>query len=196
MSRAIRSLNLAGALGMLALPIMGLLSVFLSDFVPSALTVAYARVLAIGTGAFYGLFFVGIGHFGWDTNNPGVAAVMQSRSSLAKCYVRVPLTALVFFGFAWMSLSSALPWMINAVLGSDNSITVVIDGWQNTSWSRAGSQCARPTLRGVPFGMLGRGALCVPYQERIKFKAGASMTLYGRSSVFGISPTRYRLLDR
>jgi hypothetical protein len=180
---------------MLAFPAMGMLSIFVSTFVPSALTVACARCLAICTGVFYGVFFIGIREFGWDMNNPKVAAVMQTGGSIAKWYVRVPLMALVYFGFAWLSFSSALPWMLNAVLGSDNSTTVVIDGWQDASWSRAGKQCARPSLRGIPFGMLGGGALCVPNQNKSKFKAGASMVLYGRVSVFGISAERYRLLD-
>lgn len=91
---------------------------------------------------------------------------------------------LVYFGFAWASFSSALPWIFNGVLRSDKSMTVEIDGWHNASASRAGIQCARPTLRGIPFGMLGRGALCVPSPDKSKFKAGASMILYGRASAF------------
>jgi len=194
-SRTVRYFNLAAAAGMLAFPILGMLSLFFSNFVPSPLTVACARCLAICTGVFYGLFFIGIKEFGWNTNNPKVAAIMQTGGANAKWYVRVPLMALVYFGFAWASFSSALPWMVNGVLGSDKSMTVEIDGWQDANWSRAGRQCARPTLRGIPFGMLGRRAICVPDPNKSTFKAGASMVLYGRGSAFGISPKSYRIVN-
>ena len=195
-SRTVRYLNLAAAVGLLAFPVLGMLSLFFSNFVPSALTVACARWLAICTGVFYGLFFIGIGEFGWDINNPKVATVMQTGGASARWYVRVPLMALVYFGFAWASFSTALPWMANGVLGSDKSMTVEIDGWQDANWSRAGRQCARPTLRGIPFGMLGRRAICVPDPNKAKFKAGTSMVLYGRASAFGISPERYRIVNQ
>jgi hypothetical protein len=180
---------------MLAFPVLGMLSLFGSNFVPSAMTVACARCLAIGTGLFYGVFFIGIREFGWNSNNPGVAAVMREGGATAKWYVRAPSMALVYFGFAWASFSSALPWMLNGVLGTDKSMTVEIDGWQDANWSRAGIQCARPTLRGIPFGMLGRRAICVPEPNKAKFKAGATMILYGRASAFGISPERYRIVN-
>jgi hypothetical protein len=171
-----------------------MLSLYASNFVPSGLTVASARWLATCTGVFYGAFFIGIGDFGWSRNNPKVAAIMQTGGAIARWYVRVPLMALLYFGFAWMSFSSALPWMLNGVIGSDKSMTVEIDGWQDTFWSRAGRQCARPTLRGIPFGMVGHRALCAPNQDKSKFKVGAAMVLYGRASAFGISPERYRIL--
>jgi hypothetical protein len=194
-SRTVRCLNLAAAVGMLAFPVLGMLSLFGSNFVPSPLTVACARWLAICTGVFYGAFFIGIREFGWNINNPKVAAAMQTGGASARWYVRVPLMAVVYFGFAWASFSTALPWMVNGVLGSDKSMTVEIDGWQDANWSRAGMQCARPTLRGIPFGMLGRRAICVPDPNKSKFKAGASMVLYGRGSAFGISPKSYRIVN-
>ena len=120
---------------------------------------------------------------------------MRTGGANARWYVRVPLMALVYFGFAWASFSSALPWMVNGVLGSDKSMTVAIDGWQDANWSRAGRQCARPTLRRIPFGMLGRRAICVPDPNKAKFKVGASMVLYGRESAFGISPKSYRIVN-
>jgi hypothetical protein len=60
---------------------------------------------------------------------------------------------------------------------------------------QTGAVNARPTLRGIPFGMLGRRAICVPDPNKSKFKAGASMVLYGRASVFGISPKSYHLVN-
>ena len=194
--RTVRCLGIVASVGLLAFPILGMVSIYVSNFVPSASTVACARWLAICTGIFYGVFFIGIGEFGWSLNNPRVAATMQTGGAIARWYVRVPLMAVVYFGFAWASFSSALPWMFNAVLGSDRSITVEIDGWQDASWSRAGRQCARPTLRGIPFGMLGRRAICVPDLDKSKFKAGTSMVLYGRASALGISPDRYRIISR
>jgi len=195
-SKTARFLNATAAVGMLAFAVLGMLSLFVSNFVPSQLTVVCARWLAISTGIFYVVFFVGIGNFGWSLNNPKIAAVMQTGSASVRWYVRVPLMSIVYFGFAWATFSSGLPWVFNGVLGSDTSMTVEVDGWENASWSRAGIQCARPTLRGIPFGMLGRGALCVPNPDKSKFKVGASMILYGRASAFGISPASYRILDR
>jgi hypothetical protein len=197
MSRAVRCLSLAAAVGFLAFPVPGMLSVYVSNFVPSALTVACARWLAICTGVFYGVFFIGIGELGWNTYNSSVAAVMQKGGvTTSRWYVRAPVMALVYFGFAWASFSSALPWMINGVLGSDKSMTVEIDGWRNITWSRPGKQCARPTLHGIPFGMLSSRAICVPDPDKSKFKAGASLVLYGRASALGISPEHYRIVNR
>jgi hypothetical protein len=195
-SRSVRYLNVAAAVGIAAFAALTVLSLYVSNFVPSGLTVACARWLAICTGVFYGAFFIGIGDFGWSRNNPKVATIMRSGGAIARWYVRVPVMALVYFGFAWASFASALPWMLNGVLGSDNSMTVEIDGWHDAVWSRAGIQCARPTLRGIPFGMLGGRALCEWNPDKSKFSAGASMVLYGRASAFGISPERYRILGR
>jgi hypothetical protein len=196
-SRAARCLRLAAAVGFLVFPVLGMLSFYIINFVPSALTVACAQWLAIATGVFYGVFFIGIEELRWNTNNPSAAAVMQKKGgATSRWYVRAPLMALVYFGFAWASFSSALPWMINGVLGSDKSMTVEIDGWRNASWSRAGKQCARPTLRGIPFGMLGGRAICVPDPDKSKFKAGASLVLYGRASALGISPQHFRIVNR
>jgi hypothetical protein len=195
-SRTVQSLNIAAAAGLVALPALGALSIYASNFVPSSLTVTCAEWLAIGTGVLYAVFFVGVGEVGWDSRNPKVAAVMRTGGVAARWYVRVPLMTLVYFGFAWVSFSTAVPWIVNGMLGSESSMAVEIDGWQDANWSRAGAQCARPTVRGVPFGMLGRHALCVPSTEKARFRAGSPVILHGRASILGITPESYRVLDQ
>ena len=195
-TRLLRYLSVAAAAGIIGLIPLAIVSLLVSDFVPSALTVCCAKVLGIAFGIFYGVFFFGFKGFGWDATNPIIAAGIPTGSAIAKRYVRVPLMALVYFGFAWLSFSSALPWMLNSIIGTENSRTVVVDGWLDASWSfRGGTQCARPTVTGIPFGMLGRRALCVPKSEKTKLKPGASIVLYGRTSAWGISPVRYRLVE-
>jgi hypothetical protein len=71
-------------------------------------------------------------------------------------------------------------------------MVVVVDGWGS-----AGKYgfCHRPTFQGVPPLMLGQRALCRMNLRRADFPVGVSLRLEGRSSVLGISPTKYVRLD-
>lgn len=191
----VRRLNQIAAGGMVLLLVGGLLSLFASNFVPSHMTVQMAKSAALLGGLFYGLFFIGIGHFGWDETNPKVRAAMQQNPKLGKAYIRVPLTAAAFAGFAWLSFSNGLPWALNAAIGRRGAMTVIVDGWQNAFYSsRVGHSCARPTLRGIPFMMVGRYALCVGDQHKPSdFPPGTSLYLIGRVSALGIAPDHYRV---
>jgi hypothetical protein len=173
-------------------------SVFISSFVPSPFTVALAKIAALLAAVFYGAFFFGIGHFGWDFRNPKVLEAMRSNRILATTYLRVPLMACMMGGFAWMGFSAALPWALNGVFGKVGTLEVVIGGWQDSFYgARSGKQCARPTIAGVPFMMLGRNALCVGnHHTAADFPVGATMVLYGRVSIFGIDPNRYYCCTR
>lgn len=64
----------------------------------------------------------------------------------------------------------------------------IVDGWGS-----AGKHgfCHGPTFQGVPPFMLGGRALCLNALKRDDFPIGLSLRLEGRSSVLGISPTRY-----
>lgn len=194
---AIRRLNVATSWGMLVLPIMGMFSLFYSDFVPSPLTVTMTQILASVVGLFYGVFFVGLGGFGWNSRKPEIVAYSHEHPAMAKPYIRAPFMSLVFFMFAWLSFAAAVPYALNLVVGREGTMSVVIGGWEDWSYSlKSGTSCARPTLQGVPFFMLGRRALCVP-QSRGKdsFPKGTSMILMGRVSALGISPTRFQVLE-
>jgi hypothetical protein len=194
-SPRVRMLNRAFSWGMLALSIMGLYSIFLSNFVPAPTTVAVAKVLTSAVGVSYAVFFVGFEQFGWDPQNPKVVAAVAQRPILGKVYVRAPFMAVVFAGFAWMSFSNVLPLALTAIVGKQGSMAVVVKGWERASFSgRSGSSCARPTLDGVPFGMLGRQALCVGDQRsESDFPPGSTLLLVGRASALGIIPDRYRV---
>lgn len=194
----IRRLNTAASCGMLVLIAGGLVSLFASNFVPSPVTVRITLAASILVGLFYGVFFFGVGHFGWDKSNPKVRAAIQRSPRMAKAYLRVPLMALVFAGSAWVSFSNVFPWALTAAIGGSGSMTVVVDGWQDAFYSvRAGHSCARPTLRDVPFMTMGRYALCVGDQfRRSDFPPGTSLSLIGRVSSLGIVPYRYRVISR
>jgi hypothetical protein len=180
---------------MLGLSITGLYSIFLSNFVPAPTTVSVAKVLTSVVGLSYAVFFVGFEQFGWDPQNPKVMAAVAQRPILGKVYVRAPFMAAVFAGFAWMSFSNVLPLALTAIVGKQGSMAVVVKGWERASFSlRSGSSCARPTLDGVPFGMLGRNALCVGDQHsESDFPPGGTLLLLGRVSALGIIPDRYRI---
>lgn len=197
-SPGVRRLNLAASWGMMILILGGLASLYASSFVPSHLTVRLTKVVAMLVGLFYGAFFLGVGHFGWDTSNPKVRAAIQQSPQVAKAYVRVPLMTMVFAGAAWMSFSSAFPWALTAAIGRRGSMTVVVDGWQGAFYSsRAGHSCAKPTLHDVPFMMMGRYALCVGDRyKQSDFPPGTSLSLIGRVSPFGVVPDHYRVISR
>ena len=194
----VRRMNLAASCGIVILILGGLASLYGSSFVPSHLTVQLTKAMAILVGLFYAAFFLGVGHFGWDESNPKVRAAIQQSPKVAKAYIRVPLMALVLAGAAWMSFSSAFPWALTAAGGRDGSMTVVVDGWQDAFYSsRAGHSCAKPTLHGVPFMMMGRYALCVGDQyNQSDFPPGTSLALFGRVSALGIIPDHYRVVSR
>ena len=193
-----RRTNRVAGWGILAFAILALNSLFISSFVPSSFTVAFAKIAALVAALFYGAFFFGIGHFGWDLRSPKVLEAMHRNRIAATPYLRVPLMACVMGGFAWMGFSAALPWALNAVFGKVGTMDVVIGGWQDSFYgARSGQQCARPTIAGVPFMMLGRNALCVGNDHAAAdFPVGAKMVLYGRVSVFGIDPNRYHCCTR
>lgn len=194
---SIRRLNLIAGWGMAALIFSGFVSVVASDFVPSHLTVQLTKIASILVGLFCGVFFLGVGHFGWDKANPKVRAAMQQSPRLAHAYVRVPLMAGVLAGFTWMSFSNVLPWAATAVIGRRGTMTVIVDGWQGEFYSRSGRSCAKPTLRGVPFMMMGRYALCVGDQyKQSDFPPGTSLVLIGRVSLLGVMPDHYRVVSR
>ena len=174
----------------------GAASLFASNFVPSHLTVLLTMAASVLVGVFYAAFFLGVGHFGWDLSNPRVRAAIEQSPKLSKVYVRIPLMTMVFAGAAWLSFSNALPWALTAAVGRRGSMTVVVSGWQDAFYSaRAGHSCARPTLRGVPFMMVGRYALCVGDQfKRADFPPGTSLSLIGRVSSLGIVPDHYRVI--
>lgn len=184
--------------GMLILSLAGLLSLFFSNFVPSHITVQVAKAAAFLIGLFYGFFYWGVGHFGVDMRNPKGRAYMEQHPKLAKKYIRVPVGAFLFAGFAWMSFSNVFPWVLNAAIGGRGTMVVVVDGWEGASYSTRGSHfCAKPMLRGVPFGMMGMHALCVGDQYRKSdFPLGTSLDLIGRVSALGIAPGHYRVLSR
>jgi hypothetical protein len=198
MSPAVRTLNTAVAWGTLVLAVLGLTSLLFSSFVPSAFTVSFAKGGALIAALFYGLFFLGIGRFGWNRRNPRLVEMMRNKRVLASAWFRVPFMACVMGGMAWTGFSSGLPWALNAVFGKAGSTDIVIDGWENSHLAgKFSRQCARPTAAGVPFMMLGRNALCVgSKQTAADFPVGAKMTLYGQLSVFGIDPARYRCCSR
>jgi hypothetical protein len=136
---------------------------FYSDFVPSPLTVTMTPILASVVGLFYGVFFVGVGGFGWNSRRPEIVAYSHEHPAMAKPYIRAPFMSLVFFMFAWLSFAAAVPYALNLVVGREGTMSVVIGGWEAWSYSlKSGTSCARPTLQGVPFFMLGRRALCAP----------------------------------
>lgn len=193
-----RRVNLAASCGIVILLLGGLASLYASSFVPSQLTVRITKAAAVLVGLFYGVFFLGVGHFGWDESNPKVRAAIQQSPRMAKAYIRVPLMAMVFAGSAWMSFSSAFPWALTAAIGTHGSMPVVVNGWQDSFYgSRAGHSCAKPTLHGVPFMMMGRHALCVGDQYKPSdFPPGTSLSLIGRVSLFGIIPDHYRVISR
>lgn len=193
----VRRVNLAASWIMVILILGGLASLHASSFVPSHLTVLITKAAAILAGLFYGVFFLGVGHFGWDRSNPKIRAAIQQSPKVAKAYIRVPLMAMVFAGSAWLSFSSAFPWALTAAIGGHGSMTVVVAGWQDAFYSpRAGHSCAKPTLRDVPFMMMGRYALCVGDQyKQADFPPGTSLSLIGRVSPFGIIPDRYRFIS-
>jgi hypothetical protein len=191
-------LNTVASGGMLALIAGALASLFASNFVPSHLIVQITKAASILAGLFYATFFFGIGHFGWDQSNPKVRAAIQQSPKIAKIYVRVPLMAMVFAGAAWMAFSNAYPWALTAALGARGSMTVMVSGWQDAFYSpRSGHSCAKPTLRDVPFMMMGRYALCVGDQfRRSDFPPGTSLSLIGRVSTLGVIPDHYRVISR
>jgi hypothetical protein len=194
-SPRVQMVNRAFGWGMLGLSISGLYSIFLSNFVPAPTTVSVAKVLTSVVGLSYAVFFVGFEQFGWDPQNPKVMAAVAQRPILGKVYVRAPFMAAVFAGFAWMSFSNVLPLALTAIVGKQGSMAVVVKGWERASFSlRSGSSCARPTLDGVPFGMLGRNALCVGDQHsESDVPPGGTLLLLGRVSALGIIPDRYRI---
>lgn len=195
---SVQRLNLAASWGMAILVVAGFASLFASSFVPSHLTVQLTKTLAILVGLFYGVFFLGVGHFGWDKSNPKIGAAIQQNPNIARAHIRVPLMAVVFAGSAWMSFSNVFPWALTAATGRRGSMIVVVDGWQDAFYSlRVGHSCAKPTLRDVPFMMIGRYALCVGDQhEQSDFPPGTSLSLIGRVSPFGIIPDRYQVVSR
>jgi hypothetical protein len=196
--RIVRRLNQMAAGGMLVLSLGGLVSLFASNFVPSHMTVQIAKSAALLAGLFYGLFFLGIGHFGWDESNPRVTVAIEQNPKATKVYIRVPLMLAVSAGFAWMSFSTVFPWALNAAIGRPGTMIVIVDGWQNAFYgSRVGHSCAKPTLRGIPFMMMGRYALCVGDQHKPSdFLRGTSLSLMGRVSALGIAPDHYRVISR
>lgn len=194
----VRRLNKVASWAILILSLAGIVSFSFSNFVPSHITVQVAKAMTLVIGTFYGLFFHGVGHFGWDKRNPAIRAYAEEHRKMAKAYVRVPFMAAVFAGFAWISFANVFPWMINAAIGERGTMIVMVDGWESASYSfRGGHSCARPTVRGIPFAMLGRRALCVGDQRRQSdFPSGTSLALIGRVSALGIAPDHYRVLSR
>jgi hypothetical protein len=193
----IRRVNTLAGWGILALAVMGLISLYGNNFVPSPAIVHVTELLTVAAGLFYAIFFLGVGRFGWDTQNPKVIAATQQLPLISKAYIRVPLMFLVLAGFAWMSFSNALPWALNAAIGQEGAMTVVVRGWQPAFYARFRHYCAKPTIEHVPFGMLGRRSLCVGDQHKSsEFPPGTVLSLSGRASAFGISPDKYRIVSR
>ena len=197
-SPAVPILNTAVAWATLVIAVLGLTSLLFSSFVPSPFTVSFAKGAALVAALFYGLFFLGIGRFGWDRRNPKLVEMMRKKGALASAWFRVPFMACVMGGMAWVGFSSGLPWALNGVFGKSGSTEIVIGGWENSRLAgKFSRQCARPTAAGVPFMMLGRNALCVGSKHTAAdFPVGAKMTLYGPVSVFGIDPATYRCCTR
>jgi len=188
--------NRLGSLAILPLAVGGVVSLWGSDFVPSVATVFVAVVSAGIVGTFYGAFFSGIHGFGWSDERPAAHDALRRYKVFRNPFVRGLFMGLVFFCFAWLSFSSAFPWVLNMVAGSQGTMIAVVDGWQESSHSARSRQCSRPTLRHVPFGMLGRYALCFNYSsaDRSALTPGTPVELSGRRSWFGVSPTGVSLL--
>lgn len=176
------------SMGVLALG--GLYTLWFSRFVPSRSTLTFSYGMAVLAGLIYGAFTLGVGGFGWDPESPRVMDAVRKSPWLRKAYLRVPLMSLVFAGFSQATFSDCVPAVLNAVSGSQGTMTLTVSGWRRGGYvSRAGWQCPRPTVRELPDFLIPLHAMCPLHPEESSFPVGARIVLHGRASVFGISPT-------
>lgn len=183
---SMRHLNLIANWGIAVLTGLALLSLLLSPFIPSPLMVRVTLWTAVAVGLFYGLFFWGIGGFGWNTKADAAVSAARPSKLLSKPYLRAPFMSLVFFSFAWMGIGSGAPWILTIAIGNNSGATAVVDGWQ----SRTSRSCSRPTLQHVPLFMMGRRALCIHQSREADMPPGTTLRILGKVSVLGVSPTR------
>ena len=181
--------------GYILIILFGALYTFLfSTFVPSVLTMKIAYGMGVFTAVLIGIFFLGIGGFGWDPRSARVADAIRTSPMLGKTYLRVPFMSLLMGFFAVPAFYGCIPGILNSLVGSQGTMTVTIDGWQNASYSfRSGHQCARPTVAGIPELLMPQHAFCPLNAKPSMYPVGAHIILYGTESVFGIYPTRFRI---
>lgn len=154
-----------------------------SNFVPTHLTVALARVFAGVTAIVVFVWTAGFREFDLIAT---VALAYPKTIRLGPFWRYVFLAPL----FAWgcWSLSeqfygNVVPWFITSLHSQEGVTTVKADSWGGHYYSSP--VCLYPTISNIPDGMLGHQSLCV-YDTRDIPEAGKTLVLRGRRSIFGI----------
>lgn len=181
-----RPLNLIAGWGIFVLTGFALLSLLFSPFVPSPLMVEITVWSAIFVGVFYGVFFWGVGGFGWTADTKIAVSGSKPSKFLTKRYLRGPFMGLVFFFFTWVGLGSGAPWLVTIVAGHNGAMTAIVDGWAPGSHRT----CFRPTLQHVPPFMMGHRALCIDENRKVDMPPGTTLRILGKVSILGVSATR------
>jgi hypothetical protein len=191
-----RRFNRVVAFSVLVWTLGAVYGLLFSDFVPAPDIVVVAQVLSLVSAVFYGAFALGIGEFGFNRRLPRTSAFLVDNPSTANPAGRVVPMALVMACFAWVAFSAGIPSLLNLVVGGPGTMTVIVKGWEGSESMRRGSTCPKPTVRGVPYLMLGGQALCTHEAMKDRLPPGTELLLIGRVSPLGISATEFHTVSR
>jgi hypothetical protein len=166
----------------LSMAVLGLVGMFIGNVAPSLLV---QRVAVIGSIAMAAYFFVA-----WfkppNAFVPKWDEQMARRSRLLRSsWRRAPFMAAIGLMMAYISLSTAWPWLYTSAFGHAGEAYFVVSGWESFR-----GQCARPRLEEMPFLLFSRRTFCFGDELRGKVPVGTVIRITGQQSALGIIPER------